>query len=519
MTYPEPTSLEVYFSGQNADLINGWALENTPHNGTLRRVLSAPDWGPEYLAALFSQWDVRTAVISGGTEADNARSAVAAMGFSRATVLGRYEIWREDVPSARVQEIPAQGMLVVGEGLSPFLSAFPFAEEASPAEFAATQHNRLAEYPVIGLYRFASNSSSVQSFEDGITGYLNAGGTLVLDLSGMEDMFGRTLDIFGVHAFRLAFGDSIPVHWMDPSAGLPSALPLAGLIEQGWSGATYDGLDVVLASVQREGSSYPVLGYKTVGRGRVWFVGANLLYYAQLANQKEIRNYIRGKVLESMPVSTGLGWTTIPTQGYSETADGLSFDYETIGPVRALVSYTYSPRWRATVDGAPVEVAVRDHLIRLTLPAGAHHVEIRNQPYGTIWPVLGLMTGILGVIFAAAGGWVESRRRRTEPPKPDFLEAFQKTESPGGKTAFTPCAHCGFRLAESHPPTPITYPFQVSHCPICGAHMDDEGFVPGKDLTREEQSRAVNSWLRASGYDPRMIYTQWGFSLEEFFKQ
>jgi hypothetical protein len=248
-------------------------------------------------------------------------------------------------------------------------------------------------------------------------------------------------------------------------------------------------------------------------------VGANLLYYAQLANQNGIRNYIRGKVLEDTPISIDWGLPSLPVWSYSETADGLSFDYETGEPVRALVSYTYSPRWRATVDGAPVEIAARDHLIRLSLPAGGHHVEIRNQPYGTIWPVLGLMAGILGVICGAAGWWAESRWRRAEQPKADFLEVFQKTESPGGGGAFTPCARCGFRLAESHPPTPITYPFQVSHCPICGAYMDDEGFVPGKDLSREEQSRALNSWLRANGYDPRMIYTQWGFSLEEFFQR
>jgi hypothetical protein len=490
LTYPEPTSLEVYFSGKDADLINGWALENTPNNGPLRRVLSAAQWGPDYLGALFSQWDVRTAVIAGGKEADPARAAVAAMGFSQTSTLGRYEIWREDVPSARVQVIPAQSMLVVGDELAPLLAAFPFAEEATPAEFAGTLHNRLAEYPVIGLYRFASNSSSVQSFEQGITGYLNAGGTLVLDLSGMEDIFGQTLDIFGVHAFRLSFGDSIPVHWMDSSASLPSTLPLTGLIEPSWSGATYDGLDTVLATVDQDGSSFPVLGYKNVGRGKVWFVGANLLYYAQLANQNAIRNYIRGKVLEGTPISGDGGLPALPVQSYTETPAGLSFDYESGEAVRALVSYTYSPRWRATVDGVPVEIAVRDHLIRLSLPAGGHHVEIRNQPYGTIWPVLGLIAGILGVIFGAAGWWAEARWRKTEPPKPDFLEVFQKTENPDGG-AFTPCAHCGFRLAESRPPTPITYPFQVSRCPICGARMDDEGFVQGKDLTREEQSGTI----------------------------
>ena len=49
--------------------------------------------------------------------------------------------------------------------------------------------------------------------------------------------------------------------------------------------------------------------------------------------------------------------------------------------------------------------------------------------------------------------------------------------------------------------------------------MDDEGFLPGKDLTREEQTRALHQWLRASHYDPRMIHTQWGFTVDEFFKR
>ena len=519
MTYPEPTSLEVYFSSTRSDSIFGWALENTPHNETLRRVLSAPDWGPEYLESLFSEWDVRTVVISGGTEADAARLAVKAMGFTQSTGLGKYEIWREGVPASPVQAIPAQSMLVVGAGLSPFLAAFPFAEEASPADFNRIQRNRLADYPVIGLYRFASSPSAVQSFEQNIAGYLNAGGTLVVDLSGMEDVFGQTLNLFGVHAARMAFGDRIPIQWEDSSAGLPTDLPVSGLIEQSWAGATYTGLDTVLAAVNKEGSSFPILGYKNVGRGKVWFVGANLLYYAQLANQNEIRDYIRAKVLEGATVSTKLALQAVPVSAYTETADGLSFNYSVGGPVQALISYTYSPRFRATIDGVPFAIDVRDHLIRMALPPGAHHVEIRNQPLGTVWPIFGWLVGILGVIGGAAGWWIESRRRKTEAAKPHLLEVFQKPVHSDGGAAFTPCAHCGFRLAESRPPSPATYPFQVSHCPICGARMDDEGFDPGKDLSREEQSRVLNHWLRASGYDPRMIYTQWGFSAEEFFQQ
>jgi hypothetical protein len=519
LTYPEPTSLEVYFAGRGADLINGWALENTPHHVAIRRVLSAPDWGPEYLAALFSRWDVRTAVVSGGAEADPARAAVAGMGFRLAGSFGRYEIWRSAVTSERVQVLPAQSMLVVGTDLSPFLAAFPFAEEASPEEFLDSHAGRLQEYPLLGLYRFASNSTDLKSYEEILKNYLDAGGSLVVDLSGMEDFYGRTLDFFGVHTLRIAFDDPIQMQWQDPAAGLPDQLHLSDLIETGWSGASYEGLDVVLAAAEWQGSSFPVLGYKNVGRGKVWFVGANLLYYAQLAHEDALRDHIRGLVLAGSTLLAETSFAPVPVSGYVETADGIRFDYTAGEPVNALVSYTYSPRWRAVIDGYPMSLSERDHLIRIPLPAGTHHVEIRYDAFGTVWPWLGLLAGMIGVFGAAAGWFMERRLLKKQPAHRDILDVFQKPDTPESGGAYVPCPHCGFRLAESRPPTPITYPFQVSHCPICGAQMDDEGFEPGKDLSREDRARALHAWLRANHYDPRMIHSQWGFSLDEFFKQ
>jgi hypothetical protein len=519
LTYPEPNSLEVYFSGQAADLINGWALENTPHHIALRRVLSAPGWGRPYLAALFSRWDVRTLVISGGTEADDARQFAVLTGFRKVSQAGTYEIWRSPVPSARVQAIPDQSMLIVGDELSSFLAAFPFAEEASPGEFAQRQSRRLNEYPVIGLYRFASNPGDAKSMEIQLTNYLQAGGTVVVDLSGMEDFFGQTTTLFGVHVLRLAFNDRIPVTWVDASAGLPALLHLSGLVEQEWSGAVYEGLEQVLAYVERDGSSFPVLGYRTVGKGKVWFIGGNLLYYDQLTHQAAVADYLRATVLAGVSVSTDLGWQALPIRGYAETAQGLQFDYASAVPVTALISYTYSPRWRASIDGIAMEVGVRDNLIRLSLPGGTHHVEIQYDPFGTIWPGLGWLALVLGAVGCAAGWVVESLWRKSARPTRDLLEAFQKQEGPEEEGEFYQCAHCGFRLAESRPPTPLTYPFRVSHCPICEAHMDDEGFLPGKDLTREEQAGALHRWMRAHRYDPRVIHTQWGFSVEEFFKR
>ncbi len=523
MTYPEPTALEVYFAGQNADLINGWALENTSHHVPLRRVLSAPEWGPEYLQALFSRWDVRTAIVSGAAEADPARESLVEMDFHQEVSLGRYEVWRLETAPAPVQVLPAENMLVVGEGLAPFLAAFPFAEEATLTEFQQQQSERLLEYPALALFRFASNFSNIQPLEQELQSYLEAGGTVVMDLSGMEDLFGRTLDFLGVQVFRLSFQDRIPIQWADAPDSLPGELDLTGFSDQGWSGATYEGLDSVLAAVERDGSLFPVFGYKQVGRGRVWFIGANLLYYAQMSGNQALREYLRNTALEGNWAGIGLvgadlAYPALPTQDYAETAQGISFIYETTGSVEALISYTYSPRWGATVDGIPVAMQNREGLIRIALPAGRHFVEIRNQPLGTIWPVAGWAAGIFGILAGAGVILLERRKKSADSQKPKLEELFQKPGGDAGGGAHTPCAHCGFRLAESHPPTPVTYPFSVSHCPICGAHMDDEGFVPGKDLSREEQARALNGWLRANGYDPRAVYTDWGFSVEEFFK-
>jgi hypothetical protein len=407
--------------------------------------------------------------------------------------------------------------------LAPFLAAFPFTEESTMAEFQQQQSEHLLEYPVLAFYRFASNVSNLQSLEEELSGYLEAGGTVVTDLSGMEDLFGRTLDFLNVHVFRLSFQDRIPIQWADAPDTLPGELDFSAFSEQGWSGATYEGLDSVLASVERDGSSFPVFGYKQVGRGRVWFIGANLLYYAQLSGNQALREYIRETVLGDNRSVTelagaGLAYPALPIRDYAETSQGVSFQYETTEPVEALVSYTYSPRWSALVDGIPVTMRNREGLIRLTLPAGRHFVEVRNQPFGTVWPVAGWTAGILGVLLGGAAILLERKRKRVDTPKPNLVELFQKPEGAAGGGTYVSCAHCGFRLAESQPPTPVTYPFSVSRCPICDAHMDDEGYVPGRDLSREEQARALNDWLRANGYDPRSVYTEWGFSVEEFFQ-
>ncbi|MEJ2605162.1 MAG: 6-pyruvoyl-tetrahydropterin synthase-related protein [Anaerolineales bacterium] len=131
LTYPEPDSLEVYFAGQDGRLINGWALENTPHHRALRRVLSATEWSPEYLQHILSLWNVGVAVVGGDWQAATfAQSALAQIGFELRQTRGIYEIWVNPQPAGMLQRIPEQRMLLLGDRLPPFLMTYPFAEEA-----------------------------------------------------------------------------------------------------------------------------------------------------------------------------------------------------------------------------------------------------------------------------------------------------------------------------------------------------------------------------------------------------
>jgi hypothetical protein len=135
-------------------------------------------------------------------------------------------------------------------------------------------------------------------------------------------------------------------------------------------------------------------------------------------------------------------------------------------------------------------------------------VQVRYRPYGTAWPRLGLVLGLLAVGLAAVVIWSDRKAMKlaVTPVKPQVEEP-----------SYAPCAGCGFRLAEQRAPTAVTYPFNVVSCPICGLKMDDEGFVPGDTLGAAERERRLTLWLESHNYAPEQVYYKWGFGVDDFF--
>ena len=509
LTYPEPTALEVYFLGQGSEMLNGWALENTPHHISLRRVLSAPEWGADYLRVRFDLWDVHRVVVRGGEEAGAARAALESIGFIRDASLGPYEVWLEPRGSAPVQRPPVGQMLVVGNDLLPFVGAFPFAEERRVSGLSEIGLAEMLTHPMIGLYRFADGSDGLARAEATLREYLRYGGTVVIDLSGMEDLVGRSLDFLDVGVLRLSYDHQTTLRWDGDPEGESERLDFEGLPEAGWSGAAYLRLDGVLASVEQDGDWYPVLGYKDFGAGRAWFVGLNLFYYSQLTGDIRLSERLRGAALESAPVTRELLLEDIEVRDFQAWDRGLSFTAQLDRPSEAVVSYTYTPRWEVLVDGTSVPFTSYEGLIRFNLPLGEHAVQVGYRPYGTLWPKLGLGLGVFAGLIAIALILVE-RRAKPAPVAPQKAEA----EEP----SYAPCANCGFRIAEKYQPTAVTYPFNVVSCPLCGMRMDDEGFNPGQSLGLEQREKALTRWLESHNYNPEQVYKRWGFGVEDFFE-
>ncbi len=512
MTYPEPTDQEVYFTAKAVPIVNGWALENTPQQEALRRYLSAPSWGTQYLSHLLGLWNVQEAVVSGeSSDAQAARSSLADSGYKLAQSSGSYEIWAAPQAPGFVQALPERQMIVVGNRLNPMLGAFPFAQEADRQNLRALPADALDGHPVLGLYQFEPSGALPQTDIDRLTRFLDAGGTIVVDLSGMEDQFGKTLDFFGVTVVKLSFTGAMNLSWQAEASGLPESLPFANLAPDGWSGAAYQGLDGGLGSVTYEGRPFDVFGYRDVGQGRIWFVGLNLLYYAQQTGNHDLVDRIQKTVLGGVEVDTSLRYQAVPITDWNAGGTGLSFNYSSPSDVpSAMVSFTYSPRFRAAIDGQPVSLSSYQHLMELNLPAGQHTVSVDYHPFGTVWPWLGLVVFMLGSLsLAGAELW---ERRTYLPPVPGERVAEEEPQE------YAPCSNCGFLLAEIGPPTAITYPFQVVHCPICGMKMDDEGFQPGDPLTEQDRQRRLSDWMIEHNYDPTTVHERWGFARDKFFE-
>ena len=114
-------------------------------------------------------------------------------------------------------------------------------------------------------------------------------------------------------------------------------------------------------------------------------------------------------LVESTPPpvdANGRGTATVVDRG----TDHLTVEVDGSGDGLLVVSETFHPAWRATVDGRPTDLLVTDHVLRgVPVPAGRHTVDIRYD--ATVLHAGLAVTAGTAVALAAAAWWLRRRRR------------------------------------------------------------------------------------------------------------
>lgn len=174
------------------------------------------------------------------------------------------------------------------------------------------------------------------------------------------------------------------------------------------------GLDEVYYKlIQNEGRlENDIIGVKRVGNGEVLFIGMHLSQYLKAAyvrnwgapenefgyprNAGEVKAFFE-ELFTYYNVTKNFWPEPFPVINAVWDHKGVVFDYFSNKPEEMTVSLTYAPRWKAEVDGSPLEVGQRENLITLKLPAGEHKVKLT---YGiTIYGMVGYIIS-LATLFA-----------------------------------------------------------------------------------------------------------------------
>ena len=462
LTLPNPTASQMYLTSAfgGRDNVSGWALENTPHQDAIRRLLSAAARAPDYLARVLSLYNADYFV----TRRTEATSAISAP-YDPVAVVDDLILWERRTPSSFAQVLPdGEGMLVIGQNATSWLFSFPFASEGyspNPADYSA---DYLSHFSVIGLNRLDTSGD----VEAALRSWVEAGNTLVVDLSGTDAILGQGFSLFGVQSFPTSLAGPSALRWPDTFTAMPDELTFAPE-DTPWVGATYRQLDAVVATVEHRGSEFPLLGYRQVGDGVVWYVGFNFFFWLDINERDAALAELRDYILAGAPVRRTVGLPAFAINGLERDASQITFSYENLPEaVDVVLSMTYFPRWRVEIDGAPADLNNHEHLAMVRAPAGSHTITLTYAPYGliSILSAGAAVLSALGLILYAA-------LTRTPIAVSDRLETFfdrhppplERQQAPPEK--YVECPRCGFERAETGPPTNETYPFLSISCPNC----------------------------------------------------
>ncbi|MDD4802865.1 MAG: 6-pyruvoyl-tetrahydropterin synthase-related protein [Syntrophomonas sp.] len=282
--------------------------------------------------------------------------------------------------------------LVIGRYAGTIALQFPEVEMGFSNEIDRYSAEYLKQYPKI-ILSGAKWTSKINA-EKLIADYLDSGGNLIVELSGMpENVLAKQPEFLGVYGEPVTLRGQFVIKGEDKTYELA---PVPVDINM-WKAYVPMGLDHVAMEFEYYGNQAPVWGYKVVNGKKVWFLGSNLAYHSFMTEDPV--------ALQILKETLGLDNTyhatrTIPLHNYMASENGYTMEYQAEKDLEAILPISAVDGMIVKVDGNVITSGKYENLLKLDLPGGYHQINISIINTPIYW--WGLVISLLSLIALAA---------------------------------------------------------------------------------------------------------------------
>ena len=379
----------------------GWSPEGSAVSLSATEInTSLREGNTIYPRRLFGLWDTRFVVLDPLiADQDALAEDLLADGWHEAVVDTPWRVLAADIPSQRYF-IQDRTDLVIGRGAAIAARLFPGLAQGTSAYVDDYSFEYLRQFEDILLYDFQFRDQ--EKMEALLTGLINAGVRVLVDMQFQENM-----NLFNVQAaFSEIEGEARAFLTAEEGEGIPLEAIGQESSYRGFYPLNYDAETILELRVEGSLQSLPLIVAVPAGEGEAIFIGMSLTTLATTFHDPSAVDLIGGLLGQSSgDLSTP---TPLEVEKVAWRAQSLHFSAAVEGETPIVISMTYTPHWRADVDGFQVPIFNHEDLCMLWLPAGEHMVELT---YG-ISPgqIIGLGIAMAGIALAAAMRWLHPGR-------------------------------------------------------------------------------------------------------------
>jgi len=376
----------------------GWGVEGTPHLANIIAINESLRMDRlDFVLRTYALWNAGSVLV--GEDSEQLLSRLDEAGFQQKKRLGSAVLLTWDRPASYFM-VQDRNVLVIGRGATHAAMLFPWVAQGTSWYVDDYDLEYLSQFDGILLYDYRHHNR--KKAEQLLRQLIDDGRTVIVDFTGKE--YRRLFDVAGWPVetqgdYNLVEGDEAEL--LD---GLDLDADLFSHQDRPWEYIHFFWLDAVLLSLEEDGTALPVVGYKNVGSGRVYFMGCNLLesaYHSQDRNAQRIAE----RLLDLAQPNKAIVPETFDVISQNWEDEALEFEYDSSQHTPVIISMTYSPHWKPRLDGHPIKLHEYENLCLLFLPPGRHTVEF---VYSWTWiQLVGFGVSVLSLV-----GLVASRRSR-----------------------------------------------------------------------------------------------------------